>query len=176
MIRSFNRILAASLLALASSAAFCQTVNNDEFARALQELIEAAKANFDAVRGEASFRDEKGKATAWRSTIQIGGADVSVYGHFATIRLGRYSDMGSARNAYRDAVKLVRASLPAEWKPAGDAIRKGDTGVELGRAVFERGKNVDPRVWVSYTGTPTTGLVAVNVGNTPRRARGEKKS
>ena len=170
MMRAFLGVV----LLLASTAAYCQ-VNKDDFARGLQELIDAARSNFDTVRGEASFRDEKGKATAWRSTIQIAGTDVSVYGHFATIRLGRFSDMASARNAYYDAVKLVRASLPAEWKPAGDAIRKGDTGVELGRAVFERGKNVDPRIWVSYTGTPTTGLVAVNVGNTPPKRAPEKK-
>jgi hypothetical protein len=169
MIRAF---LGLAFL-LASTLAHGQ-VNKDSFARGLQELIQAARSNFDTVRGEASFRDEKGQATAWRSTIQIDGTDVSIYGHFATIRLARYSDMASARNAYHDAVKLVRASLPAEWKPAGDSIRKGDTGVELGRAVFQRG-NVDPRVWVSYTGTPTTGLVAVNVGNTPPRRAPEKK-
>jgi hypothetical protein len=161
-------------LLLASTAAYCQ-VNKDDFARGMQELIDAASSNFDTVRGEASFRDEKGKATAWRSAIQIAGTDVTIYSTFATIRLGRYSDAASARNSYGEALKLVRATLPAEWKPAGDSVRKGDGGVEIGRATFQRG-SVDPRVWVSYTGTPTTGVVTVNVGNTPARLRGDKKN
>jgi hypothetical protein len=166
------RMFMAAVLLLASSAAHCQ-LNNFEFARGLQELIEAAGGNFSNVRAETFSRDEKGTSTAWRSLVQIGGADVTIYPNFATIRLGRYSDAASARTAYGDAVKLVRATLPAEWKPTGDAVRKGEAGVEIGRATFQREK-LEPRVWVAYTGTPTTGVVTVNVGNTPARLRFDK--
>jgi hypothetical protein len=173
MKRFFLRALWFAMLALAGSSAFCQTLDNAEFARGLQELIEAASGNFANVRAEAAHRDENGTATAWRSLIPIAGADVTIYSTFATIRLGRYSDAASARSSYQNAVKLVRATLPAEWKPAGDSTRKGEGGVEIGRATFQREK-LEPRVWVAYTGTPTTGVVTVNVGNTPARLRGDK--
>ena len=168
------RLFMGAVLLLAGASASCQTLNNIEFARGLQELIEAAGGNFSNVRAETAHRDEKGTSTAWRSLIQIAGTEVTIYSTFATIRIARYSDAASAKSGYQSAVKLVRATLPAEWKPTGDAIRKGEGGVEIGRATFQRG-NLDPRVWVSYTGTPTTGVVTVNVGNTPPRAKGEKK-
>jgi hypothetical protein len=168
-----KRMLLGSILLLASASAFCQTLNYLEFGRGLQELIDAAGGNFSNVRAETYSRDEKGNSTAWRSLVQIGGADVTIYGTFATIRISRYSDAASARSGYQSTVKLVRATLPAEWKPAGDSVRKGEGGVEIGRATFQRG-NLDPRVWVAYTGTPTTGVVTVNVGNTPARLRGDK--
>jgi hypothetical protein len=173
MKRFFLRALWFAMLALAGSSAFCQTLDNAEFARGLQELIEAAGGDFSNVRAETFSRDEKGTSTAWRSLVQIGGADVTIYANFATIRLGRYSDAASARKAYGDAVKLVRATLPAEWKPAGESTRKGEGGVEIGRATFQREK-LEPRVWVAYTGTPSTGVVTVNVGNTPARLRADK--
>jgi len=168
------RIFMGAVLLLAGTSAYCQTLNLGEFSRVLQELIEAAGGNFSNLRAETAHRDEKGTSTSWRSLIQIAGADVTIYRNFATIRISRYSDAAAARSGYQNTVKLVRATLPPEWKPTGDAIRKGDGGVEIGRATFQRG-NLDPRVWVSYTGTPTTGVVTVNVGNTPPRGKGEKK-
>jgi hypothetical protein len=167
------RIFMGAVLLLASASAHCQTLSLSEFSRGLQELIEAAGGNFSNVRAETFSRNEKGDSTAWRSLVQIAGADVTIYPNFATIRLSRHSDAASAKKAYGDAVKLVRATLPEEWKPTGDLVRKGEGGVEIGRATFQREK-LEPRVWVAYTGTPTTGVVTVNVGNTPARLRGEK--
>jgi hypothetical protein len=170
------RFIVASALLVASAAAPAQTLDRDEFARGLLRIVEASKDGFRSVRGDVSIRDDKGNPDTWRSTVAIRGIpEIVVFKDFVSFRIGRFRDAEQGRKAYRETVALIRTSLPqAQWQSTGDSIEPTSTGGERGRARFERGKDSNPVVWVSYRATSSgSARVTLFVSNRGGRAPAE---